>query len=134
MPREIVTHKVNECNEAIRVTAEDEPGHGSANHRYRVCVPMIDPAEAHVAENSRRARTYCDINFQDGPIAEVGTNGITHEALLAVLIDRLQGFQRGPYACRENALALTKLEEAMMWLHKRTRERQARGVEGTHQK
>lgn len=56
------------------------------------------------------------------------------EALLAVIIDRLQCFQAGPYACRENAIALTKLEEAMMWLQKRTRDRLARGVEGTHEK
>lgn len=39
---------------------------------------------------------------------------------------------RGKYACRENALALTALEEALMWLQKRTRDRLARGVEGTH--
>jgi len=50
-------------------------------------------------------------------------NGISNEALLAIVEDRLKGFQSGQYACRENALALTKLQEAMMWLHSRTRER-----------
>lgn len=72
--------------------------------------------------------------FQNGPVKEngEGVNGITHEVLLAVVIDRLQGFQSGPYKNRENAVALTKLEEALMWLHKRTRDREARGVEGTH--
>jgi hypothetical protein len=72
------------------------------------------------------------ILFQNGPIPEKGTNGVTHEALLAILVDRMQGFQKGQYACRENAIALTHLEEALMWLQKRTRERVARGVEGTH--
>jgi hypothetical protein len=38
---------------------------------------------------------------------------------------------RGTYACKENACALTHLEEALMWLQKRTRDRMARGVEGT---
>lgn len=57
-----------------------------------------------------------------------------NEALLAVVEDRLLGFQSGENACRENALALTKLQEAMMWLHKGTRDRVARGVEGTNQK
>jgi hypothetical protein len=71
------------------------------------------------------------LSFQNGPIAEVGTNGVTHEALLAILVDRLQGFQNGPYKCRENAIALTHLEDAQMWLQKRTRDRMARGVEGT---
>ena len=58
-------------------------------------------------------------------------NGISQEALLAILIDRLRGFQSGQYACRENAIALTKLEEATMWLQKRTLDRVRRGVEGT---
>ena len=38
-----------------------------------------------------------EIRFQNGPIAEAGVNGLTHEALLAVLEDRLVGFQSGPY-------------------------------------
>jgi hypothetical protein len=46
----------------------------------------------------------------------------------------MQGFQAGPFASRDNACALTKLDEALMWLQKRTRERIERGVEGTHQK
>ena len=74
------------------------------------------------------------IGFQNGPIQEAGTNGISNESLLAIVEDRLSGFQSGPFACRENALALTKLQESMMWLHKRTRDRVARGVEGTHEK
>jgi hypothetical protein len=52
--------------------------------------------------------------------------------LLAIVVDRMRDFQRGAYACRENAIALTKLEEAQHWLHARTRGRVARGVEGTH--
>ena len=71
--------------------------------------------------------------FQQGPIGEVGVNGVTHEALLAILVDRMRSFQAGPYACRENALVLTKLEEAQQWLLSRTRARMVRGVEGTHQ-
>lgn len=67
-------------------------------------------------------------------IAEAGVNGISNEALLAIVEDRLLGFQSGEYACRENAVALTKIQEAMMWLQKRTRDRAARGVEGTSQK
>ncbi|ODT86711.1 MAG: hypothetical protein ABS78_15575 [Phenylobacterium sp. SCN 70-31] len=70
--------------------------------------------------------------FQNGPIGEVGVNGLTHEALLAILVDRLRAFQAGPFSCRENALALTKLEEAQQWLGARTRARMVRGVEGTH--
>jgi hypothetical protein len=118
MSREITDHKVNGCNEVIQISAEDGPGPGGANHLYVLSLPDSE--------------TW--LRFQNGPIKESGTNGITHEALLAVVVDRLRGFQSGPYACRENALALTKLEEAMHWLHSRTRARVARGVEGTHAK
>lgn len=70
------------------------------------------------------------LQFQDGPPADVGINGITEEALLAILIDRLERFQAGKYRCRQNAIAITKLEEALHWLGDRTAERTERGVEG----
>lgn len=129
--RELTGHKINGCNDSITINVMDEPGHGGACHNYQIewqdCT-VDPPGVSHQGGNT------IAINFQNGPIKEVGTNGVTHEALLAILIDRLQGFQSGQYACRENALALTKLEEAQMWLQKRTRDRLARGVEGTHEK
>ncbi len=122
--REINTHKVNGLNEALNLTALDVPGNGGANHEYRI--DLLHP-EGGVAKDWL-------IEFQNGPIKETGfPNGLSNEVMLAVVIDRLRGFQSGQFACRENALALTKLEEAMMWLLKRTRDRMARGVEGTHQ-
>lgn len=72
------------------------------------------------------------VHFQEGPIKECGVNGVANEDLLLMVVTRLQMFQDSPYACRENALALTKLEEAAMWLRKRTLDREARNVEGTH--
>lgn len=121
--REITSHKVNGVNEALKIEVLDEPGSGGACHHYRIEWNANGPA-----------CNACDIGFQNGPIAESGVNGITQEALLAIVIDRLQCFQKGQYACRENAIALTKLEEALHWLQHRTRERVARGVEGTHAK
>lgn len=59
--------------------------------------------------------------------------GTTNEEVLACLIDRL-GKLQAKFPCRENALAITKLEEALMWLNKRTADRKARGVEGTPNK
>ena len=63
---------------------------------------------------------------------ETISDGTTNEEVLAVLIDRLQ-FLNSKFPCRENAIAITKLEEALMWLNRRTEHRKARGVEGTHQ-
>lgn len=122
--RELTYHKVNGLNEAITITVLDEPGAGNACHSYLMSYPTQDAPDG----------VLVPIRFQNGPIAESGVNGISNEALLAIVEDRLLGFQSGPYACRENAVALTKLQEAMMWLQKRTRDRVARGVEGTSQK
>jgi hypothetical protein len=119
--RKLTDHVVNPCNDQIVIEVLDEPGAGGACHRYATHWPIC---------SGGRDGVY--LSFQDGPIATVGTNGITHEVLLAIIADRLRSFQAGPYACRENALALTKIEEAMHWLQARTVARMRRGVEGTH--
>ena len=104
------------------VFAVDEKGTGNANHRYDIKWDSLDNGFT-----STQA-----IEFQNGPIKEFGKNGIHNEDLISIVIDRLQGFQEGNFRCRENAIALTKLEEALMWLRKRTNDREARGVEGTN--
>lgn len=73
------------------------------------------------------------IDFQEGPIKECGVNGVNNEDLIAMVICRLQHFQNSDFKCRENAMAITKLEECLMWLRKRTNDRELRGAEGTHQ-
>lgn len=102
------------------VNVVDEKGQGNANHHY--CI----------RSTAEPVTIFGDINFQNGPIKEFGVNGIHNEDLIAIVIDRLQGFQSGDFACRDNAIALTKLEESLMWLGKRTSERESRGVEGTN--
>jgi hypothetical protein len=57
-------------------------------------------------------------------------DGTTNEEVLAMLIDRLK-FLGQKLPCRENSIAVTKCEEALLWLNKRTEDRRARGVEGT---
>ena len=60
-------------------------------------------------------------------------NGTTNEEVLSMLIDRMNYLQ-GKFPCRENAIVITKLEESLMWLNKRTSDRQKRNVEGTNKK
>jgi len=74
------------------------------------------------------------ITFQQGPVKENGLSGIFDEDLLSILICRLEHYQQSEYRCRETAVALTKLEEAFLWLNKRTIERTNRQVEGTSEK
>lgn len=58
-------------------------------------------------------------------------DGTTNEEVLEVLIDRMKFLQEA-FPCRENALVITKLEESLMWLNKRTMDRLKRNVEGKH--
>jgi hypothetical protein len=63
-------------------------------------------------------------------------DGTTNEDIIKVLIHRInflnEQWQGGKFKCRENSIAITKLEEALMWLEKRTLDRVSRNVEGTH--
>ena len=129
--RTLTEHQVNPANDTLQVTVWDEPGQGNACHSYKISGynlltnPSAPPGVSLSAVN---------IVFQNGPISadSNGVNGVTHEALLAIVADRLRGFQSGPYACKANACALTHIEEALHWLQQRTLERMRRGVEGTH--
>lgn len=89
----------------------------------------------------RTLGTGIDINWQNGPLGRgpdrVPPNGAFVEGVIAAAVDRIEYYQKasgGKFACRENALAITKLEEALLWLQKRTMDREARAVEGTHAK
>lgn len=74
------------------------------------------------------------IHFQEGAIKEHGVNGVMNEDLIAMVITRLDHFQDTEFACYENDMAIIKLEEALLWLRKRTMGREKRGLEGTYQK
>ena len=131
--REITTHKVNGCNEAISIIVNDQPGAGGANHRYEI--KGFDTANNPSGMDPIGFRSSFSkqvILFQNGPIKEAGVNGITQEVLIAICIDRLECFQKGPFACEDNADALSLLRAAQGALQRRTRERLAKGIEGTH--
>jgi len=70
-----------------------------------------------------------DLNFQNGPVQDNGVNGITNEALLAVLIHRTK-YLDDKFGCDENKRAIQHMEDALVNLEARTARRIARGVEG----
>jgi hypothetical protein len=72
------------------------------------------------------------IKFQEGPINEVGVNGVCNEDLLAMVITRLKYFNKTDFKCKENSMAITKLEESLLWLRMRTISREQKGILGTH--
>ena len=73
-----------------------------------------------------------EVQFQHGPIQENGVNGIQNEEMLELLTSRLR-YLNSKFPCRENSIAITHLEEAAMWLRKRTATRRAQGVEGKNE-
>ena len=77
------------------------------------------------------------IHWQDGPLGRgenrVEPNGAFTETVIAAVIQRIEYFQQSKFRCRENAIAITKLEEALHWLNHRTQAREKQQVEGTHE-
>ena len=70
-----------------------------------------------------------EIKFQSGAM-ELGRNGVTTEELLDVVLEHLGGFQKGPFSCRENALAITNIETGKLWILDRARKRAEQGLKG----
>lgn len=126
---ELTQHKAEGSVNDLVIQVVDEPGFGGANHLYRVTGLNT---KSNISEVNDAAKTEIDILFQNGPIPEYGLNGLTIEALLAICGDRLQSFQLGPFACDDNANALSYIGLALNALHKRTVKRILRDVEGKH--
>lgn len=119
-------HDGHRLNESL-VIYTDAPDASGAAHQYRVLLESPAPSCYH--------GIVAHLQFQQGPRDVEGSiPGVTEAALLAILIDRLRGFQAGPYSCRENAIQLTKLEEVLHWTKARADERAKRGVLGKNQK
>ena len=81
--------------------------------------------------------TGIEIRWQDGPLGR-GTdrkepNGAFVEDVIEAAIGRLRFYQQSRFRCRENDAALRSLEAAKYQLEARTRRREEREVEGTHQ-
>lgn len=115
---DLATVLIDESHAFTSVFAEDYRTVGGAHSRYAI--------------KTKEGEILARLSFQDGAIKEAGVNGVMVEDLLAIVIDRLEGFQAGPYACEENAGALIKAKSALKYLQDRTKAREARGVEGTH--
>lgn len=126
--REITTHHISglPANRQLRVFAEERLGAGGAPHYYEVLAPQ---------DASCKRVFPLAIMFQEGGIqGPDDINGLTNEVLLAIVIDRLECFQAGPYPCNENHMALGRAKEALAWLMARTEARIRRGVEGKEEK
>lgn len=103
-------------NVAVNATSTLADGTNVEGHQYQV---ILDSAGS------------VNINFQNGPVKENGVNGLTNEALLAILIHRTK-YLDNKFGCDENKRAIQHMEEALVNLEVRTARRMVRGVEGTN--
>lgn len=106
------------------VYAVDGKGNGGANHKYLISIDrgLNQPKEV-------------IIEFQNGARKEEGSqHGVIDTDLLEIVRHRLKCFQAGPFSSRENACALTHIEEALMWMNRRVEDRIERDVLGTNNK
>ena len=103
----------------------DEKGNGGAHHIYEI---KWD------ADNNGYISTY-RVEFQNGARKlKDSKHGVLDTDLLEIVRHRLQCFQQGDFATRDNAIALTHIEEALLWMNKRVEDRIGRNVLGTDEK
>lgn len=110
-----------------QVLSIDEKGNGGAHHVYRI--------ESHSMDGQGNCDVYETIKFQNGARKlNDSKHGILDTDLLEIVRHRLQCFQKGDFATRDNAIALTHIEEALMWMNRRVEDRIEREVLGTNNK
>ena len=102
----------------------DEKGNGGAHHSYMITEEVLSNADFK-----------CVIQFQNGArkLPE-SIHGVLDTDLLEIVRHRLQCFQQGEFSTRDNAIALTHIEEALMWMNRRVEDRIERNVLGTNNK
>ena len=115
-PLELQVAEIGGHNTNLKILVLDEPMQpNNACHLYQVEIGDV-PA--------------ITVNFQRGPVKANGINGISNEALLMIVAHRFEGFQRGEFACDDNAEALEHIYSALRAMAKRTQGRVLSQVEG----
>lgn len=110
-----------------------------AHKPKKTMIKVITPGHRYELSGFEKEENIQTIQFiqkeptEDGTTMKTVSDGTTNEDLIEVLINRLSYLQE-KFGCKENACAITHLQEAQMWLWKRTATRMARGVEGMHVK
>lgn len=102
---------------ATATVSRGKRGNGGAPFEYRL----------DVFDGVQGIQKYID--FQQGNMDQ-NINGVLGDQLIAVVIDRLEYFQEGPFACHHNAMMLNHLRQALAWSDERQRERRSRSVAG----
>lgn len=103
--------------------------HADHNNLLVQHTSLDNPGHDYLVESKDDAFIFAEIFFQEGPVKERGVNGVTSEALLAILIHRTNHLNN-LFPCDENATALAGMKQALEAFESRTMNRISRGVEG----
>ncbi len=98
----------------IRIEVVDEPGSSGCSDQYRIKFPYLwnKAASGDPPVMVRGLGTFY-LKFQHGHAGDDGPNGISEQALLAILVDRLKCRAAGPYRDKSRMVALAHLETAL---------------------
>jgi len=126
--REITSHRSNlrgsekSLDERIRIEVTDDPDNNGVSSHYSFA--------SHLHGSWEKFKNGGRIDFHSGPVyqnpvtpdyrdpAELPLTGVSETSILSVLIDRLRCSQRKEAnKTQAKAIALTCLEEALLWLH-----------------
>lgn len=95
--------------------------------RKGCCLPIEQEPDCDVTELCGRPLCGCIEGC-----TRIPPNGAFVEDVLGAVVDRIEFYQSGKFACDRNARALVLLSWALAELNGRTQDREARKVEGTH--
>lgn len=119
----VVLSTIQKREKLNTVYVTGEKGNGGAYHTYEIQCGDVEGKEIHEIQFQNGARKLPD-----------SIHGILDTDLLEIVRHRLQCFQQGEFATRENEIALTHIEEALLWMNKRVEDRIERNVLGTNNK
>ena len=89
----------------------------------------------HQGEDDESVPEYvlAELVWQDGIEVLHGRNGLFVEDVIEACLQRMRYFNESKFRCRENSLAITKLEEAQQWLRQRQRNRAIEGKQSSYE-
>lgn len=104
----------------LAVIAHGPYSPGGAQNHFLV---GVGPDDSLLSDSGCTAHVVGCVSFQEGNPSECGVNGVSIESLMAMCADRLEHFERGPFANGYNAKALHHLKQSLDALKARTRHR-----------
>lgn len=110
--------------------ANPEMFNENGSMKYEIFEKDIRPNKFIYVRNDVNSLSF---TIQNGPIKENGKNGCQVVDVIAVAKHIIEKLNK-EFPCRENSMTITKLDEALMWQEKRTKDRQDRNVEGFNKK